>query len=148
MDANLCFLAFLSVFLVYSFLVMFVVAVLIFKYAPRYGQSHMIIYVGICSLMGSLTVCFLFYLWNSIAHLNLYFIFPWLWQFSYFSSGYECQSSSYCCQVDIWRNESIQVLRDMVLQCVCGWLLYFAGDLLEQGNISKHSIILMSQLSY
>ncbi|TYK01733.1 putative magnesium transporter NIPA1 isoform X2 [Cucumis melo var. makuwa] len=32
------------------------VAVLIFKYAPRYGQSHMIIYVGICSLMGSLTV--------------------------------------------------------------------------------------------
>ncbi|KAA0039568.1 putative magnesium transporter NIPA1 isoform X2 [Cucumis melo var. makuwa] len=44
------------IFYIFLRLLMFVVAVLIFKYAPRYGQSHMIIYVGICSLMGSLTV--------------------------------------------------------------------------------------------
>ncbi|KAG7026093.1 putative magnesium transporter NIPA2 [Cucurbita argyrosperma subsp. argyrosperma] len=43
-------------FLVYSCLTIVVVAVLIFRFAPRYGRSHMIIYIGICSLMGSLTV--------------------------------------------------------------------------------------------
>ncbi|XP_022138844.1 probable magnesium transporter NIPA2 [Momordica charantia] len=43
-------------FLVYSSIAIVVVAVLIFWYAPRYGHSHMMIYVGICSVMGSLTV--------------------------------------------------------------------------------------------
>ncbi|XP_022734256.1 probable magnesium transporter NIPA2 [Durio zibethinus] len=43
-------------FLVYTCLVVIVVSVLIFRYVPRYGQTHMIVYVGICSLMGSLTV--------------------------------------------------------------------------------------------
>ncbi|XP_021894289.1 probable magnesium transporter NIPA2 [Carica papaya] len=43
-------------FLVYSALILIAVAILIFRYVPRYGQSHMIVYVGICSLMGSLTV--------------------------------------------------------------------------------------------
>ncbi|CAN0875227.1 Probable magnesium transporter NIPA2 [Linum grandiflorum] len=43
-------------FLVYSALVVIAVSVLIFYCVPRYGQTHMIVYVGICSLMGSLTV--------------------------------------------------------------------------------------------
>ncbi|XP_050215629.1 probable magnesium transporter NIPA1 isoform X2 [Mercurialis annua] len=43
-------------FLVYAALVSITVIVLIFRYVPRYGQTHMIVYVGICSLMGSLTV--------------------------------------------------------------------------------------------
>ncbi|XP_021834657.1 probable magnesium transporter NIPA2 isoform X2 [Prunus avium] len=43
-------------FIVYTFLVLIVVAVLIFRYVPRYGHTHMVVYVGICSLMGSLTV--------------------------------------------------------------------------------------------
>ncbi|KAL4271766.1 hypothetical protein GQ457_13G029460 [Hibiscus cannabinus] len=30
-------------------------SVLIFRYVPRYGQNHLIVYIGICSLMGSLT---------------------------------------------------------------------------------------------
>ncbi|CAN1835273.1 Probable magnesium transporter NIPA4 [Linum perenne] len=42
-------------FLVYSALVVIAVSVLIFYCVPRYGQTHMIVYVGICSLMGSLT---------------------------------------------------------------------------------------------
>lgn len=32
------------------------VSVLIFRFVPLYGQTHMIVYVGICSLMGSITV--------------------------------------------------------------------------------------------
>lgn len=43
-------------FLVYTGIALIAVVVLIFRYEPKYGQSHMIIYVGICSLMGSLTV--------------------------------------------------------------------------------------------
>ncbi|CAL9113291.1 hypothetical protein MUK42_01943 [Musa troglodytarum] len=43
-------------FIVYSCVVVILVLVLIIRFAPRYGQTHMIIYVGICSLMGSLTV--------------------------------------------------------------------------------------------
>ncbi|XP_020585551.1 probable magnesium transporter NIPA1 [Phalaenopsis equestris] len=43
-------------FLVYSCLVVVFVAFLIIRLVPRYGQTHMIVYIGICSLMGSLTV--------------------------------------------------------------------------------------------
>lgn len=43
-------------FIIYTLLVLIVVAVLIFRYVPRYGHTHMVVYVGICSLMGSLTV--------------------------------------------------------------------------------------------
>ncbi|KAL0340590.1 UNVERIFIED_CONTAM: putative magnesium transporter NIPA2 [Sesamum radiatum] len=43
-------------FIVYTLVVLVVVIVLIVFYVPRYGQSHMVVYIGICSLMGSLTV--------------------------------------------------------------------------------------------
>ncbi|KAL0358516.1 UNVERIFIED_CONTAM: putative magnesium transporter NIPA1 [Sesamum angustifolium] len=45
-----------SWFIVYTLVVLVVVIVLIVFYVPRYGQSHMVVYIGICSLMGSLTV--------------------------------------------------------------------------------------------
>ncbi|KAL8217312.1 hypothetical protein R6Q57_024149 [Mikania cordata] len=43
-------------FMVYACTVLVVVGVLIYRYVPLYGQTHLIIYVGICSFMGSLTV--------------------------------------------------------------------------------------------
>ncbi|XP_076934271.1 putative magnesium transporter NIPA1 [Bidens hawaiensis] len=43
-------------FLVYACIVFIVVGVLIYRYVPLYGRTHLVIYVGICSLMGSLTV--------------------------------------------------------------------------------------------
>ncbi|XP_076884185.1 putative magnesium transporter NIPA1 [Bidens hawaiensis] len=43
-------------FLVYACIVFIVVGVLIYRYVPLYGTTHLVIYVGICSLMGSLTV--------------------------------------------------------------------------------------------
>ncbi|RWW29118.1 hypothetical protein BHE74_00011735 [Ensete ventricosum] len=43
-------------FIVYSCAVVIVVLVLIIQFAQRYGQTHMVVYVGICSMMGSLTV--------------------------------------------------------------------------------------------
>ncbi|XP_020110170.1 probable magnesium transporter NIPA2 isoform X3 [Ananas comosus] len=43
-------------FLIYSCVAAVLVLVLIIRFVPRYGQKHMVIYIGICSLMGSLTV--------------------------------------------------------------------------------------------
>ncbi|GFY81629.1 magnesium transporter NIPA [Actinidia rufa] len=43
-------------FLVYSGIVLVAVIVLIFLFVPRYGATHLIVYIGICSLTGSLTV--------------------------------------------------------------------------------------------
>lgn len=43
-------------FVAYFVLVVFLVIFLIVQMEPRYGQKHILVYVGICSLMGSLTV--------------------------------------------------------------------------------------------
>lgn len=43
-------------FIAYSCLVVALVIVLIVMFVPRYGQTHLVVYVGICSLIGSLTV--------------------------------------------------------------------------------------------
>ncbi|XP_068664977.1 probable magnesium transporter NIPA2 [Aristolochia californica] len=43
-------------FIIYTALILVMVLVLIFLFAPRYGDSHMMVYIGICSLLGSLTV--------------------------------------------------------------------------------------------
>ncbi|KAK9933072.1 hypothetical protein M0R45_020285 [Rubus argutus] len=43
-------------FIIYTVVILVLVAVLIFRFVPRYGKTHLIVYVGICSLMGSLTV--------------------------------------------------------------------------------------------
>ncbi|PIN14462.1 hypothetical protein CDL12_12907 [Handroanthus impetiginosus] len=43
-------------FIIYTLVVIALVIILIVMYVPRYGQTHMVVYIGICSLMGSLTV--------------------------------------------------------------------------------------------
>lgn len=43
-------------FLVYAAIVTVLVLILIFYFVPRYGKSHLIVYIGVCSLMGSITV--------------------------------------------------------------------------------------------
>ncbi|KAG5573873.1 hypothetical protein H5410_063639 [Solanum commersonii] len=43
-------------FIIYTCVVVVAVLVLIFRFVPKYGQRYMVIYIGICSLTGSLTV--------------------------------------------------------------------------------------------
>jgi len=43
-------------FLVYSAIVIALSLLLIYRYAPRYGRTHLLVYVLICSLIGSLSV--------------------------------------------------------------------------------------------
>ncbi|KDO47802.1 hypothetical protein CISIN_1g019052mg [Citrus sinensis] len=40
-------------------LVITAVFILIFHYIPQYGQTHIMVYIGVCSLVGSLSVCIL-----------------------------------------------------------------------------------------
>ncbi|KAJ8631041.1 hypothetical protein MRB53_024364 [Persea americana] len=43
-------------FLFYAALVIAAVSILIFHFIPQYGQTHIMVYIGICSLVGSLSV--------------------------------------------------------------------------------------------
>ncbi|XP_044460760.1 probable magnesium transporter NIPA4 isoform X2 [Mangifera indica] len=43
-------------FLLYAALVITAVFVLIFQFIPEYGQTHIMVYIGVCSLVGSLSV--------------------------------------------------------------------------------------------
>ncbi|KAH9685286.1 putative magnesium transporter [Citrus sinensis] len=43
-------------FLLYAALVITAVFILIFHYIPQYGQTHIMVYIGVCSLVGSLSV--------------------------------------------------------------------------------------------
>ena len=59
---------FRAAFLLYAAIVLAAAFVLIFRFAPQYGQTHIMVYIGICSLVGSLSV------WtsliNSCFHVN------------------------------------------------------------------------------
>ncbi|KAM5574422.1 putative magnesium transporter NIPA4 [Rosa sericea] len=43
-------------FLLYAALVIAAVFILIFHFIPQYGQTHIMVYIGVCSLVGSLSV--------------------------------------------------------------------------------------------
>uniref|UniRef100_A0ACD5TB20 Uncharacterized protein n=1 Tax=Avena sativa TaxID=4498 RepID=A0ACD5TB20_AVESA len=43
-------------FMCYVAVVLALVAVLVFKFVPLYGQTHVMVYVGVCSLVGSVSV--------------------------------------------------------------------------------------------
>lgn len=43
-------------FLFYATIVLAATFVLIFRYIPQYGQTHIMVYIGVCSLVGSLSV--------------------------------------------------------------------------------------------
>lgn len=50
---------FLAAFLLYATLVITSAIILIFHFIPQYGQTHIMVYIGVCSLLGSLSVCML-----------------------------------------------------------------------------------------
>lgn len=122
-------------FIVYTSFVVILVGVLIFRYVPRYGQTHMVVYIGICSLMGSLTVCLLSY--EACTNYN-FDSNPCSSDVLLFSFvGYVCESSGDRFEAYIFRNESIYLLPDMVFHCGCGSVLSSADQLLEHGKLSN-----------
>lgn len=49
-------LFFMAAFLLYATLVITSAIILIFHFIPQYGQTHIMVYIGVCSLLGSLSV--------------------------------------------------------------------------------------------
>ncbi|KHN23086.1 Magnesium transporter NIPA2 [Glycine soja] len=45
-----------AAFLFYAALVITAIFILIFHFIPLYGQTHIMVYIGVCSLVGSITV--------------------------------------------------------------------------------------------
>ncbi|XP_062149968.1 probable magnesium transporter NIPA2 [Alnus glutinosa] len=83
-------------FIVYSSFVVILVGVLIFRYVPRYGQTHMVVYIGICSLMGSLTVMCV-----KAVGIALKLTFSGRNQFTYFQTWFFTLVVVACCLLQI-----------------------------------------------
>jgi magnesium transporter len=41
----------------YAAVVIAIVAILVYRFVPLYGQTHVMVYIGVCSLVGSISVC-------------------------------------------------------------------------------------------
>ncbi|XP_010532763.1 PREDICTED: probable magnesium transporter NIPA2 [Tarenaya hassleriana] len=101
-------------FLVYSAVVLFVVLVLIFYYEPRYGQTHLIVYVGICSLMGSLTVMSV----KAVA-IAIKLTFSGMNQFMYFHAWIFIIVVTICCILQInYLNKALDTFNTAVISPV------------------------------
>ncbi|XWS09203.1 hypothetical protein CRYUN_Cryun40dG0065700 [Craigia yunnanensis] len=101
-------------FLVYTCLIVIVVAVLIFRYVPRYGQTHMIVYVGICSLMGSLTV-----MGVKALGIGLKLTFEGMNQFKYYETWVFTLVVIFCCLLQVnYLNKALDTFNTAVISPV------------------------------
>ncbi|CAN1835272.1 Probable magnesium transporter NIPA2 [Linum perenne] len=114
-------------FLVYSALVVIAVSVLIFYCVPRYGQTHMIVYVGICSLMGSLTVMSV-----KAVSIALKLSFSGMNQFTYFETWIFTIIVVTCCLLQInylnkdWDSQNAS----QIATELCGFVTILSGTFL------------------
>ncbi|XVF29035.1 hypothetical protein REPUB_Repub15cG0084700 [Reevesia pubescens] len=101
-------------FLVYTCLIVIVVAVLIFRYVPRYGQTYMIVYVGICSLMGSLTV-----MGVKAVGIGLKLTFEGMNQFKYYETWVFTIVVVFCCLLQVnYLNKALDTFNTAVISPV------------------------------
>ncbi|CAI0378642.1 unnamed protein product [Linum tenue] len=126
-------------FLVYSALVVIAVSVLIFYCVPRYGQTHLIVYVGICSLMGSLTVMSV-----KAVSIALKLSFSGMNQFVYFETWIFTIIVITCCLLQInylnkdWDSQNAS----QIATELCGFITILSGTFLlhrtkDMGNTPK-----------
>ncbi|KAM1049794.1 hypothetical protein ACFX13_032327 [Malus domestica] len=101
-------------FIIYTCIVLILVAVLIVRYVPRYGQTHMIVYVGICSLMGSLTVMSV-----KAVGIALKLTFSGTNQFKYFETWIFVLIVTVCCLFQInYLNKALDTFNTAVISPV------------------------------
>lgn len=118
-------------FLFYASLVITAVLILIFHYVPQYGQTHIMCYIGICSLIGSLSVC----IDNStVLELFLARAFSDFQLGCLFLTGHECQSTRDSHKVNIVWNESATISPDLGLYFGCPDLRAYSNELLKYGK--------------
>eukprot|EP00261_Vitis_vinifera_P019739 XP_010650321.1 PREDICTED: probable magnesium transporter NIPA2 isoform X3 [Vitis vinifera] len=129
-------------FIVYASIVLVLVLILIFRFVPRYGSTHMIVYVGICSLMGSLTVMSV----KALA-IALKLTFLGTNQFIYFQTWFFTVVVILCCllQVNYLNKDWDTQNGSQIVTELCGFVTILSGTFLlhktkDMGNEeSKHS---------
>nr|KJB28118.1 hypothetical protein B456_005G028500 [Gossypium raimondii]KJB28120.1 hypothetical protein B456_005G028500 [Gossypium raimondii] len=114
-------------FLVYFWVALAVVAVIIFHYVPRYGQTHLVVYIGICSLMGSLTV-----MGVKAVGIALKLSFGGVNQFKYFETWIFTIIVIFCCLLQInylnkdWNSQGgTEITTEL-----CGFITILSGTFL------------------
>ncbi|KAM1217202.1 hypothetical protein TB2_013195 [Malus domestica] len=101
-------------FIIYTCIVLILVAVLIFWYVPHYGHTHMIVYVGICSLMGSLTVMSV-----KAVGIALKLTFSGTNQFKYFETWFFVLVLAVCCLFQVnYLNKALDTFNTAVISPV------------------------------
>ncbi|KAK9991430.1 hypothetical protein SO802_026415 [Lithocarpus litseifolius] len=101
-------------FIVYACIVVILAAVLMFWYVPRYGQTHMVVYIGICSLMGSLTVMSV-----KALGIGLKLTFSGMNQFIYFQTWFFTVVVAVCCLLQInYLNKALDTFNTAVVSPV------------------------------
>jgi len=101
-------------FVIYTCAILILVLVLIFRYVPRYGQTHMVLYIGICSLMGSLTVMFV-----KAVGIALKLSFSGTNQFKYFETWFFTFFVILCCLVQLnYLNKALDTYNTAVVSPV------------------------------
>ncbi|KAK9676391.1 hypothetical protein RND81_11G074000 [Saponaria officinalis] len=94
-------------FLFYAALIMTAVFVLIFHVIPEYGQTHIMVYIGVCSLVGSLSVMSVkalgIALKLTLSGMNQ-LIYPQTWAFTLIVAACVITQMNYLNKVIIWRH--------------------------------------------
>ncbi|MQM06149.1 hypothetical protein Taro_038969 [Colocasia esculenta] len=101
-------------FLVYAAAVFISVLILIIRFVPRYGHTHMIVYIGLCSLMGSITVMAV----KALA-IGLKLTFSGLNQFVYAQTWFFAAVVAICCVLQIhYLNKALDTFNTAVVSPV------------------------------
>lgn len=115
---------FFAGFLCYAAIVVAAALVLIYFVVPHHGQTNIMVYIGVCSLLGSLTVLHLQPTHHTIFLMSL---LEFHTEFHFLSdnknfAGYECKSSWNCLEANILRNKPIILSSDLGFCTNCGHL--------------------------
>ncbi|XP_004504357.1 probable magnesium transporter NIPA1 [Cicer arietinum] len=101
-------------FIVYTLAVVIMVSVLIIYCVPRYGQRHLVVYVGICSLTGSLTV-----MGVKAVGIAMKLTFEGTNQFTYFQTWFFTLAVIGCCLLQInYLNKALDTFNTAVVSPV------------------------------
>ncbi|KAH9751137.1 putative magnesium transporter [Citrus sinensis] len=114
-------------FLLYAALVITAVFILIFHYIPQYGQTHIMVYIGVCSLVGSLSVMSVkaigIALKLTLSGMNQ-LIYPQTWAFTLIVIVCVLTQMNYL-NMDWDRQNPTQIVTEM-----CGFVTILAGTFL------------------
>lgn len=101
-------------FLVYAIIVTILVALLIVYFVPRYGKTHLVVYVGVCSLMGSITVMSV-----KAVSIALKLSLEGSNQFKYFQTWFFTLIVAFCCLMQInYLNKALDTFNTAVVSPV------------------------------